>query len=83
MVDSSIDPAKMKKLPAEMFTERQLADVGALSGRKFSHTWELVNVLSGMNPEWKMLEENILNKQKNSKKKRRIQILEKVFKTEQ
>ena len=83
VVDSSIDPAKMKKLPAEMFTERLLADVGALSGRKFSHTWELVNVLSGMNPEWKMLEENILNKQKNSKKKRRIQILEKVFKTEQ
>ena len=80
LVYFKIAPEKIKQLPTEMFSEEQLNDITALSGQAFSHTWKLQNVLNNMDPEWKMLPENILNKQENSQKKRRIRLLEKVFK---
>ena len=82
VVRTKIDVEKMDALPADMFTDAQKENIAALSGKTFFHTWALQNTLSEINPEWKMLEESILNKQENGRKKRRIKILEKVFKWE-
>ena len=82
VVRTKIDAEKINALPADMFSDKQKEDITALSGKTFLHTWALQNVLSEMNPEWKMLEENILNKRENGQKKRRFNILEKVFKWE-
>lgn len=83
VVRTKVVAEKIKLLPAEMFSEKQLADIAALSGRTFSHTWVMQNILDAENSEWAILEENVLNKQENNLRKRRIRILEKVFKLEE
>ena len=82
IINSKIVPEKMKKLPEGLYSEKQLENIAALSGRTFTHTWALQNVLSEMNPEWDLLPETVLNKKENGQKKKQIRTLEAVFKWE-
>ncbi len=77
-----ITPEKLKKIPEEMFSEKQISDLKALTGKEFNHRWEIENTLAEMNPEWIKLPATVLNKQKNKKISEQLQIVESAFKWE-
>ena len=77
-----ITPEKLKKIPEEMFSEKQISDLKSLTGKEFNHRWEIENTLAEMNPEWIKLPATVLNKQKNKKISEQLQIVESAFKWE-
>ena len=77
-----ITPEKLKKIPEEMFSEKQISDLKSLTGKEFNHRWEIENTLAEMNPEWIKLPATVLNKKKNKKISEQLQIVEGAFKWE-
>ena len=77
-----ITPEKLKKIPEEMFSEKQISDLKSLTGKEFNHRWEIENTLAEMNPEWIKLPATVLNKQKNKKISEQLKIVESAFKWE-
>lgn len=82
VIDVRITPEKIKELPSEIFSERQIDDLESLAGRRFMHRWEIENTLAAMNPEWSLLPQSVLNKKKNKQITEQLQLVEGIFKWE-
>ena len=82
VIDVRITPEKIKELPSEIFSEKQIDDLESLAGRRFMHRWEIENTLAAMNPEWSLLPQSVLNKKKNKQITEQLQLVEGIFKWE-
>ena len=72
-------PLKLAALDPDGMTHAQVAAVKALEGRSFRHRWQLVEALAAQNPEWRLLEENKVNKLRNKRVRLLLTYIERTF----
>jgi len=62
-----IDGDLFAKMKTGVLSEKQLASVRQLKGQSFDYKWRLAEVLANMEPEWRMLPDNKINKARNKR----------------
>lgn len=74
-----IDSEKLGLLDAGWLTEQQIDAVRKLSGRTFSHKWQLADALAGQTHEWQLLPDTKVNKVYNEEVRRKLEHVHRAF----
>ena len=72
-------PARVAALQPDGMTATQVAAVKTLEGRSFRHRWQLADALAAHSPEWRLLEENKVNKLHNKRVRLLLSSIERAF----
>ena len=76
------DRDKLDALAPEWLSRGQIAALMKLSGRSFSHKWSVADALGRQTPEWKLLEDTIINKVYNKRIRRKLDFVYRTFAVE-
>ncbi|MDH5748095.1 MAG: inorganic phosphate transporter [Rhodospirillales bacterium] len=78
-----IDPGKFVRLDREWLSKGQFEGLTAVSGRRFEHTWEVSEALAAAAPDWRILEQTMLNKKHNKEIQEKLDYIYLMFSLEE
>lgn len=79
---TTFSPIKLAAFKLQGLTDGQIAAVTALSGRSFSHKWQVAEALAELSPEWRIAEETTLTKLDNKRVRQRLDFVYRSFHVE-
>lgn len=74
-----IDPERIPALDADWLSEQQIAAIGRLEGRQFSHRWQLGRALAAESAAWSKLEATTVHKIHNQEIDRKLEYVSRTF----